>query len=114
MMFLWESVALAGLAGVLYAVLILMVLSKKLGEVARMRPYYRLFYLATALIALAIASRVFRALEALTSLLGPEAPPWLHQSQLFYTLTYYIPLALGVTISLAVIWQYWGWLVKER
>jgi len=113
-MFLWELVAMAGLAGVLYAVMILTTLSRRLGAVARMGPQYRLFYLAIGLIALAIAARLFRAFDVLTPASSPDAPLWLHQAPIFYTLTYYLPLALGVTISLAVVWQYWGWLVRER
>lgn len=110
-MVLWVLLGSAGLAGVLYATMILMELSKRLGEVIRMPRYYRLFHLAALLIALAIGSRLFWAL----SLIKP-APGlgWLRQPPLFYTLTYSIPLALGATLSLAVTWRYWGWLVRER
>lgn len=109
-MFLWALLGTAGLAGVLYAMMILMELSKRLGQVTRARPYYRLFHVASALTALAIGSRIFWALGAIAPGFGPA---WLHQSRSFYTLTYHIPLAMGVTISLVVTWRYWGWLVKE-
>jgi hypothetical protein len=110
-MFLWALLGSAGLVGVLYAVMILMELSKRLGEVIRMPRYYRLFHLAALLIALAIGARVFWALSAIKTDAGPG---WLRQPPLFYTLTYSIPLALGATLSLAVTWHYWSWLVRER
>jgi hypothetical protein len=111
MTLVWGLIGTAGLAGVLYAVVILMELSKRLGEVTRARPAYRLFHIAGALIALAIGARALWSLSGIAPGVGPE---WLHQSALFYTLTYYLPLALGATISLLVTWRYWSWLVKER
>lgn len=110
-MFLWALLGSAGLVGVLYAVMILMELSKRLGEVIRMPRIYRLFHLAALLIALAIGARLFWALGAIQT---DAIPAWLHQPPLFYTLTYSLPLAFGVTLSLAVTWHYWGWLVRER
>jgi hypothetical protein len=29
-------------------------------------------------------------------------------------LAYHVPLALGLTVSLVVIWRYWSWLLRER
>ncbi len=110
-MFLWALLGSVGLAGVLYAVTILMELSKRLGEVIRMPRIYRLFHLAALLIAVAIGARLFWALSVITVEGGPG---WLRQPPLFYTLMYSIPLALGATLSLAVTWHYWGWLVRER
>lgn len=110
-MFLYALLGSAGLAGVLYAIMILMELSKRLGEVVRMPRIYRLFHLAALLIAVAIGARLFWALSVIQVDGGPD---WLSQPPLFYTLTYSIPLALGATLSLAVTWRYWGWLVRER
>lgn len=110
-MFLYALLGSAGLAGVLYAMMILMELSKRLGEVVRMPRIYRLFHLAALLIAVAIGARLFWALSVIKVDGGPD---WLSQPPLFYTLTYSIPLALGATLGLAVTWCYWGWLVRER
>jgi hypothetical protein len=35
-------------------------------------------------------------------------------SDSFYLVTYYVPMALGMTISIVIVLRYWGWLFSER
>jgi hypothetical protein len=45
--------------------------------------------------------------------LAPEQAPALLNAEWFYLLTYYLPLALGVTIGLGIAWRYWSWILQE-
>jgi hypothetical protein len=35
-------------------------------------------------------------------------------SPLFYLLLHHLPLALGLSLGVAITWHYWSWLLKER
>jgi hypothetical protein len=104
--------ALAGSLGLLSLVLatwILAQLSKRLGEVTKMPPYYRGFYVSMACLSVAVMVHFLRMSVFLAEGLGP---PMLH-SDVFYLGTYYIPLAVGMTLDLAIAWRYWSWLLRE-
>lgn len=94
----------------IYLLYIYVILSRKLGNVTKMKPYYRGFYLAMALIGVAAAAHLIR----LVSALAPAGVPAPFNADAFYLFTYYLPLALAGTLSLIVAWRYWGWLFKER
>ncbi|NLE77642.1 MAG: hypothetical protein GX605_12945 [Chloroflexi bacterium] len=105
--------ALAGCLGeaaIVYAILILRQLSEKLGSVTKMRPYYRGYYVAIALLGVALLSRLVHIGTVLggttqsVSFLGEEA---------FYLLTHHLPLALGISVALGITIKYWGWLLRE-
>jgi hypothetical protein len=93
-----------------YMVYIFAVLSRKLGHVTKMQPYYRGFYWAIGLIAVSVAAHSLR----LAALATPDLPPGMLNSDGFYLLAYYLPMAAAATISLVVAWRYWGWLFRER
>lgn len=84
-------------------------LSERLGAVERMAPLYRYYYLAIALTAFGAFIHLIVARGTLSPGLFPD---WL-QAPWFLLLTYYVPLAVGLTIALAVTWRYWSWLLKE-
>jgi len=46
-------------------------------------------------------------------IVAPEQGPALLNSNWFYLLTFYLPMALAVTIALIVAWRYWSWILKE-
>lgn len=100
-----------GLLSLMYALLILAQLGKKLGAVTKMRATYRGYYAAVALIGLSLVLRLVRA-----SVFWAEHAdlPALLNEPLLYLLLYHAPLALGMTIGLAITWYYWKWLLKER
>lgn len=99
-----------GLLAEIYLLYIYVILSRKLGNVTKMKPYYRGFYAAIGLITVAVLAHLLR----LISSLAPQSlPPTLNTDD-FYLFTYYGPLALAATISLMIAWRYWGWLFKER
>jgi hypothetical protein len=88
--------------------IVLGLLSQRLGAVTHTPPYYRWFYVAAVLVA---AAGFFQILYVLS--VQVEATGLLHEEN-FYTLTHSAPLALGLTISAVVSWRYWGWLLGER
>lgn len=94
-------VSLVSLIGVLVMLHIFGVLSRHLGAVTKMRPYYRGFYLAMALVVLSIGVALL-----------PQ--PAAENDRLLYGLAYTLPLLLAGLISLVVAYRYWGWVLRER
>lgn len=88
-----------GPAAVGAGLVIVGLLSQRLGAVTKMPGYYRWFYVAAALVG---ASSVTRVLGASV---GPD-----EGLALFCMATF----ALGVTIGVVVAWRYWSWLFGER
>jgi hypothetical protein len=100
-----------GLISLIYALLTLAQLGKKLGAVTKMRTIYRGYYAAVVLLGLSLVLRLVRA-----SVFWAERDglPAALNEPLLYLLLYHLPLALGMTIGLAITWYYWKWLLKER
>jgi hypothetical protein len=73
----------------------LSVLSKRLGDVMRMKKYYYLYY----------AGMFFTLLSSLASIASNEL-----EYSIFFK---YATLAIGLTLGLIATIKYWGWLIKE-
>jgi hypothetical protein len=86
---------------------VLGLLSRRLGRVTRVRPYYLGFYLAALLVSLSALARIVNLG------LGAEVAARLHAEDLL-VLIYTGLMALGVTIAAFVAWRYWSWLLSER
>jgi hypothetical protein len=101
----------AGLGALLYALLILAQFGRKLGAVTKMRPLYKGYYVAACCLGLALVVRFIRV----SVFWAPEeAVPALLNSPIFYLLLYHLPVALGLSLGVALTWHYWSWLLKER
>lgn len=100
----------AGLLAVVYLSILFANLSRRLGAVTKMTERYRLFGLAAGFIALAAMSQVVRGTAALSA--QNDFPfllePW------FALVSFHLPLAIGVTLDLVLVWYYWGWILKEK
>lgn len=83
---------------------ILAKLSERFGNVIKMKPIYRYYYLAAGLVAVSLVTQFFVARIKGQGL----NTPWV------LLVGYYIPLSLGLTIGLVITWRYWSWLVTER
>lgn len=103
-------IGMVGIASLLYALSLLNQLSRKLGAVTKMPPYYRGYYVAIVLGVCAFLARLVH-ISALGNLGQPDVA-WLG-STTFALLGFYLPLALAVTVSLFVTWRYWSWLLHE-
>jgi hypothetical protein len=93
--------SLTGLVAVMTMLYIFAMLSKRLGAITKMKPYYRGFYVAMVGVALAMVTALLRQ---------PGAPG----DGSIYIFAYYLPLIVAGVISLVVAYRYWGWLFRER
>jgi hypothetical protein len=109
MNFLTAPLGSVSLLAVVYAFNILANLSRRYGEVIRMPPYYRGFYLAMVLVFGAFLGHLVQD----SVIIAPEQAPSMLTADWFYLLTFYLPLAVAVTIGLGVSWRYWAWILKE-
>ena len=101
MILLNVPLSLTGLVAIMALLYIFAMLSKRLGAVTKMKPYYRGFYIAMLAVAIAMAAALLRQ---------PGAPG----DGSTYVFAYYLPLILAGAISLVVAYRYWGWLFRER
>jgi len=98
-----------GLLAVVYTLFTQSAFSQRIGEVRKMPPLYRGLYFSLACLLVAFLVRFLRV----STLLASRTPAFL-DDDLFYLFAYHLPLAVGLTLSLAVIWRYWSWLLRER
>ena len=99
-----------GLAAVAYLLYIFANLSRRLGAVTKMPPYYRGFYVAIGLLTISILARV--TLNSMV--LAPELSTGIVSTPSFSLIFYQIPFVLAVVIGVALAWRYWSWLFKEK
>jgi hypothetical protein len=99
-----------GLAAVVYLGIIFSRLSERLNAVAKKGDYSHWFDVANALIGVSAMSQ---AVRNAASLAPDRAMPLLLEPG-FALLTFHIPLALGATINLVLVWYYWGWILKNK
>jgi hypothetical protein len=104
-------VASVGLVAVIYALAILARFGQKLGAVTKMRPLYKGYYVAIALVGVEL---IVRFLRASVFWAPPQATPTVLDAPLFYLFFYHLPLAIGLSLALGITWYYWSWLLKER
>ena len=109
MSFLTAPLGSLSLLAIIYAFYILANLSRRYGQVIRLPPYYRGFYVAIVFIGVAFASHLMQDMI----ILAPEQGPAVLSEDWFYLLTFHGPLALAVTLAIGVAWRYWSWLLKE-
>jgi len=96
------------LIGTLYLTWLLRTLSRRMGEVTRMRAYFRGFDLGNALILTATLTYLLICSAALSQ------QPVAFLTPTFQLIAFYIPLALGLAFNLGITLFYWGWLITER
>lgn len=87
--------------------LVLALLSKRLGEVTHRSKIYRWLYLAAFLASQSAVSRIWSLTLSERDFVAISGDP---MGLVFYAL----PLALAVTIGVIVAWRYWGWLIYTR
>ncbi|CAG0926853.1 hypothetical protein TFLX_00232 [Thermoflexales bacterium] len=102
--------ALAAYLAILYLLYIFAMLSRKLGAVTKMKPYYRWLYVALALVLLSSVCD-WIVLSAPTV---PEAASDLILSEWFYLVGHTVPLVAAAILALIIVLRYWGWLFREH
>ena len=110
MTFILALLGTLGTLSLVSMVFILAQLSERFGSVIKMSPLYRGYYVAMLFL---FMSWLTHAVVAGATMEPAQAPAMINQPW-FLFVTYHLPLAIGVTISLVVTWLYWSWLVTER
>src|SRR5690349_5937550 len=94
---------LCGPASIIIALIVLALLSQRLGAVTKRPPLYRWLFVSVALVGISVMSR----------LVGLGAADSLGRGSVIVMLDD-IALALGLTLAVVVAWRYWSWLLSER
>lgn len=96
--------ALVGVCSIAVSLVVLGLLSKRLGQVTRAPRYYRWFYVSAILL---VISALYRFINVTHSQIPAADDP--------VAVIFYIGLpAFALTISLMIAWRYWSWLLAER
>ena len=110
MIVITTTLAPLGLLAIVYLGSLFANFSRRLGAVTKMEDHQRWFLVANGLIALAAMGKAMRGTAALApeSALPVLLEPW------FGMVVFHIPLAIGVTLNLVLVWYYWGWTLREK
>ena len=100
---------LIGLGAVIFVLQILAVLSRKLGAVTKMKPYYRRLYVSIGLMTVAL---LVKWLIFMVRPVPDAAPTWL-LSEWFYFVGFVVPVLGGAGLAVVVVLRYWSWLFRE-
>jgi len=95
---------------IVYLLYIFAILSRKLGAVTKMKPYYRWLYAALALVLVALVCKWI----VLTGQAMPQTTPGWILSEWFYLWGHTVPLVVAVVVALITVLRYWGWLFREH
>lgn len=98
---------LAGPTAIALMMIILGLLSKRLGSVTRIPRYYLGFYIAAGLMGLSILARTLeigRGYEVAAQASGDA----------FHVLMFGVVPGISLTLALIIAWRYWSWLLAER
>lgn len=101
------SLEVVGLLAVTVMLVVMGLLSRRLGRVTRAAPYFLGFYLAAGLV-------LVGGLARFAPLLDVVEPGARLTHNVLWVLLYNGTPALGVTIGAIVAWRYWSWLLAER
>jgi hypothetical protein len=104
------SLGFVGLLTITYLGILFANFSRRLGAVTKMRDHYRWFQIGSGFVALAAVSQIMRGIATL----APQEAPSLLLMPWFALASFHVPLAIGVTLDLAFVWYYWGWILKEK
>lgn len=98
-------VSIFGPLSIATALLVMGLLSRKLGRVTKAAPYYLGFFVAAFLVGVSVFVRII--------LLTGSTSIGLQNHTLKILLVNGLP-AVGVTLGVSVAWRYWSWLLAER
>jgi hypothetical protein len=89
------------------ALLVIGLLSRRLGRATRAAPYYIGFFVAALLVGSSVLARLVNLILRIAD------ANRLQQDTLWVLLYHGLP-ALGVTLGVVFAWRYWSWLLAER
>lgn len=104
----WSGLlGLLGPVAITIALIVMGLLSKRLGSVTRMPRYYIGFFVAAGLMAVSVLARL------LTTGHGQLFTMALNHDPIWVFLYIGLP-AIALTLGIVVAWRYWSWLLAER
>lgn len=98
-----------GVLSIVYLSSIFAALSQRLNAVAKKAEHHRWFWVANSLMVIAAMGQ---AIQGTANLAPKYALPILLEPW-FPLVTFHIPLAVGATLDLLLVWYYWGWIVRR-
>ncbi len=98
-----------GLAAIVYVSFLFARLSRRLNAVAKKADHTNWFWVASGFLIVATVSQAVQT----TAILAPERALPILLEPWFPLVTFHLPLAIGATIDIVLVWYYWGWIVKE-
>lgn len=102
-----DIVGLLGLISIGVFLIVMGLLSRRLGQVTHARSYYTLFFVAACLVGVGIVARVVHFTSELALIEDLN-------NNIEWVLLYNGAPAVGVTLGLVGAWRYWSWLLAER
>lgn len=111
MIVITTPIGIGGLLAITYLGFLFANFSRRLSAVTRMANHHRWFPVASVFVALAAMSQVVRGTAALAP---PDVVPPILLEPWLSLVSFHIPLAIGITIDLVLVWYYWGWILKEK
>jgi hypothetical protein len=93
---------LCGPASIIVALIVLALLSQRLGAVTKRPPLYRWLFVSVLLVGISVMAR-------LVGLGASETPG---RGSIVVMLDD-IALAIGLTLAVIIAWRYWSWLLSE-
>ena len=104
----WPGVfAVLGFASIAIALVLLGLLSKRLGQMTHSPAYHAGFHVGAFFVAMGVVAR-------LINLTDPVASSARLQHNILWVLVYNGAPTIGVTLGVIIAWRYWSWLLAER
>ena len=104
----WTQVfAIIGFSAISLALVIIGLLSQRLGRVTRANAYYIGFYVAAFLVVIGVGVRI-------VNFSGRIVPIEQLDEHVLWVLLYTGAPAIGITLGVIIAWRYWSWLLAER
>lgn len=97
-------VAGIGIVAIALLLIVLGLISRRLGRVTHAKGYYRLFFVSALLMLMGAGGRMWSAFR----------PDDLIYDNIWWILIYNGAPTLGLTLAVVVAWYYWSWLLAER
>jgi hypothetical protein len=94
---------LCGPASIIVALIVLALLSQRLGAVTKRSPLYRWFFVSVVLIGISVIARLVNL--GATEALGRDV---------LIVMLDDLSLAIGLSLAVVVAWRYWSWLLSEQ
>ncbi|MBE2271919.1 MAG: hypothetical protein IAE80_27035 [Anaerolinea sp.] len=97
------TLEVVGQLGIVFALIVLARLSRRLGHMTHAKARYRGFYVSAALLLIGVSARLVNELL-------------LHENrrEMLWVLVYDGIPAFALTLAVLFAWRYWSWLLAER